>query len=273
MLGRFMGGTGKRGRVSPEPPERFFVLTAGRTGSTLLSSILARAGADFGMPAIQSWDESRGGAFEHPEIVAAARYFRLAFDLSQQRPAGLRRWYWSHLYHRGKRHLARAAGAARYVKAVNLDLAVQSAAKLGYIPRIIVSYRRFGPQALSLSQVFARRTVDVLEADYLRTYRHALIQLHLYGGCVVGYDELLNPNETRWLVALAQVTGLPAPALIAASRAQPRLLTATYDVMPEITGETERLYGTLEGLAGRAIPISQQAVRNRNRRNRTEAAF
>ena len=39
---------------------RFFVVTVGRTGSSLLASILADAGADFGVQSEDKWDAGGG---------------------------------------------------------------------------------------------------------------------------------------------------------------------------------------------------------------------
>src|SRR5215467_3555057 len=101
---------------------RFFVVTAGRTGSSLLASILADAGADFSITAADDWDTARGGSMEHPDIRTATRHFGRAFELSPSKPRGLiRRILWT--YHRtmGKRYLKRALERAIYVKALHLD--------------------------------------------------------------------------------------------------------------------------------------------------------
>src|SRR5262249_53438410 len=143
-------------------------------------------------------------------------FFRRAYDYSAKRPSGFARWPWALARHRGKRHLRNTLNAVRFVKAIDLDLAVPTAFKLGYAPRIIISYRRFIDHAASLLPLSADRTVDVMERDYIRTYQNALVQLHLYGGCVVGFDDLINPDATGWATALAAVTGCCVAKLLAA---------------------------------------------------------
>ena len=46
-------------------PVRFLIVGTGRCGSSLLSAILARAGANFDMPLRAEWDR-RSGEYEHP---------------------------------------------------------------------------------------------------------------------------------------------------------------------------------------------------------------
>lgn len=242
--------------------ERFFVIAAGRTGSSLLAAILAEAGADWGMPAGLHWDESKGGSYEYPDIVKAAHFFRRAHDYAPIRPSGLARWPWAIARHRAKSHLRQALDKVRFVKAIDLDLAVQAAFKLGYFPRIIVNYRAFADHAISLSQMYAHRTVDMMERDYVRTYRNALVQLHLYGGCVVGFDELADPKRSDWADSLATVTGYAADRLLTLRQKWQRATPPSSAAAFALGAESESLFHSLNALAGRAIPISTQALRN-----------
>ena len=195
---------------------RFFIVTAGRTGSTLLATILADAGADFAVAPREDWDIARGGWMEHAEIRQAAAHFRLAFDRSPGKPSTfLSKSIWA--YHRaaGKRHLARALAQATYVKALNLDLAIPFTIKLGYFPQVIINYRPFGEQALSLSQMKINWSAGDLAATHDRTYRNSLLLIHSYGGCVVSYADLTDRSRTSWARSLEQITGLSAEKLLA----------------------------------------------------------
>ena len=234
------------------PSERFLVVNSGRTGSSLLSAVLADAGADFGMPAVQTWSAD-AGAFEPAAITRAAAWFAVADQMGPTKPLWPRSWHWSFARHRAKVHLGRALNAARFVKGPNLDLAVQPAAKMGYLPRIIISYRSFPAQAMSLAQRSSWRDVTALEAYYVRTYKNALMWLLVFGGCVVDYDELTDPGETEWASALSALTGLPRLPMVAArqtrldaSRKQPASL-------PALSGECDRLYASLRELSGQLV--------------------
>ena len=46
--------------VSSDFPSKYFIVTVGRTGSSLLCAVLADASADFGMKAPEDWDPRRG---------------------------------------------------------------------------------------------------------------------------------------------------------------------------------------------------------------------
>jgi len=243
--------------------QRYFIVTAGRTGSTLLAAIMGDAGADFGMPVLDDWNTARGGPMELSEVRRAANYFRLAFERAPRKPAlPPARWIWTWNRSQGKRHLKRALDKAVYVKAVNLDLAIPYSIKLGYFPRVIVSYRRFGPFALSYSQMLASWSTETMAMDYDRIYRNAVLQLHAYGGCAVNYDELVDRTRTEWARNLAEVTGLPVDALLE-SRAR-RIKSAPREERPfPVSQESvERSFAAVDALSGHAWPPSPQALRN-----------
>lgn len=241
---------------------RYFVISAGRTGSSLLCAILASAGADFGMPADQSWAEDEG-AFEHRDIVLAAGRYRAAYGISRERPdGGIRRLAWSAVRHVGKGHLRRALDAAGYFKAVNLDLVIPAVARLGYLPRVIVNYRQFAPHALSLSQMFPHRDLAVMEANYVRTYRNALFLLRLYGGCVVGHRALTDPGRREWLGALSGLTGLDEEKLDSGRKERLRI-GGQGDAGPDdFSADATRLFEKLEDLSGRLVPPNRVALRS-----------
>ena len=240
---------------------RYFVITAGRSGSTLLCSILADAGANFGLLAPDSWDET-GGAFEHPSMWRAAKCYHDAYRISPYRPSWPRKWLWDLARWRGKRQLARALDKADFFKAIHIDLAVQPARKLGYFPRIIISFRPFADQVLSLSGMFSERTASCHEAEYLRTYQNALLWLQLYGGCVVSCDELTDMRCMDWVQALAETSGLSAEAIAAGrrNRVRPRTLLAN-NVRPQFGYATASLEKSLQSLCGVVIPPSYIARR------------
>ena len=243
--------------------QRYFIVTAGRTGSTLLAAIMGDAGADFGMPVLDDWNTARGGSMELSEVRLAANYFRRAFERAPRKPAlPPARWIWTWHRSQGKRNLKRALDKAVYVKAVNMDLAIPYSIKLGYFPRVIVSYRRFGPFALSYSQMLVSWSTETMATDYDRIYRNAVLQLYAYGGCAVNYDDLVDRTRTEWARNLAEVTGLSVDALLE-SRAR-RLKSAPREerLFPVSDESVERSFAAVDALSGHAWPPSPQALRN-----------
>src|SRR5271169_5616031 len=80
-------------QVDPER-RRVFILSSGRSGSTLLASILADTGAEFGMRTPQQWDPGTGD-LEHSDLHRMAAWMGYAYDLSVDRPGiGPRRYLW-----------------------------------------------------------------------------------------------------------------------------------------------------------------------------------
>ena len=47
---------------------RYLIVSDGRSGTTLLASILGMAGTDFGLPVAEDWNPS-SGSNEHPDLV------------------------------------------------------------------------------------------------------------------------------------------------------------------------------------------------------------
>jgi hypothetical protein len=250
-----------------EDRRRYFLITPGRTGSTLLASILADAGADFDIQSREEWDTARGGWMEHDEVRLAATHFRLAFERSPSKPISfISRSIWT--YHRtlGKKHLRRALREAAYVKAMNLDLAIPFAIKLGYFPQLIINYRPFGAQALSSSQMLMTWSLDALAATFNRTYRNALIQVHAYGGCVVSYADLTDQRRTAWAAALSEITGLSADKLLESRARRSKGDQSPPKEFPVLDEAVGRSVDALDGLSGLALPPSRQALRNWQRK-------
>jgi len=243
--------------------QRFFIVTAGRTGSTLLAAIMADAGADFGIPAPKGWDVSRGGDMELAAIRRAADHFRNAFDRAPKKPTAIvSKWIWSCRISMGKRLLKEALAQARFLKTVNLDLVIPYVMKMGFFPRVIVSYRPFPEYAVSFSQTFGHRSLPALADDYNRTYRNALLHLSTYGGCAIGYSDLTDLNRTEWANALAETTGLSAEALLASRRRRLKLRTDAERALPPLSDSASEIFAAAEHFAGRALAPSVPALRN-----------
>ncbi len=248
-------------RGSPsDDGRRFFVVTSGRTGSTLLCAILADCGAGFAMPTPPIWDTARGD-MEHPELRRGADLMRRAYEISPERPPpGLRRVAWSVLRSRAKARLKRLMRQATYVKGENLDLMVQPAFKLGYTPTIILSYRRFEETAISASLRSGHATLQILARYYERLNRNALLLLSTFGGCVVGYEQLVDLQDVSWAAPLASVTGLAVAHLIEARSRRVQAQSPRAGIGGLDRGAAD-VFEMMNRLRAQAIGPSAQSVR------------
>ena len=119
---------------------RFFVVTVGRTGSSLLASILADAGADFGVQSEDKWDAG-GGAYELPSLALVVQKFEAMNEIGFRRPYDLlARLRWTVARHRAKVGLKAILSQARFFKG-EIGQMVHWSARLGYSAIVIVSYR------------------------------------------------------------------------------------------------------------------------------------
>lgn len=244
---------------------RYFIISPGRTGSSLLAACLVKTGADFGMPAATEWDP-HDGDFERPDFAKAAFLYGRAHTLAPAQPAGpVKLALWRAYRKRAERRLRRALAAAAFFKAVDADLVLQPAVKLGYAPRVILSVRPFAEQAASQYVRSKHWTANFLLAHYLRTLRNGLVAVRVFGGCVVSHRALMAPEESAWARALAGATGLDAAAILAA-RAE---LARPAEAMPELpclSPEADRLYAEAEALEGRMLEPLRPALRAITRR-------
>ncbi len=239
--------------------KRFVIVTPGRTGSSLLAAILSDSGADFGVSA-KDWSESEG-AFEHPDLVAAARSFSKARQLGIDRPLAPKKYLWDIHRHMGKARLKRFVRHVEYLKGPDLDLIVRPMFNLGYFPRVIVNFRAFFGQAQSLYMRSAHHGFEALHERYCRIASDALLQLTTFGGCVIDYEDIVDPANDDWIGNLAALTGLDANRLREARGARVK------DRPQEEPGyqmdcRASRLYADIRELRGTVLEPSRAALRH-----------
>lgn len=240
---------------------RVFVLTAGRSGSTLLASILADAGGDFGMPIPERWDPGTG-ALEHDDLRRAALWMRLAHQISVDRPPiGYRRIRWTIFRSLGKSRAKRALRRARFLKCVDADLLVNPAFRMGFLPTIVVSYRRFEDFVASAALMRNHTTLETLAANYTRSNRNALLWLSIFGGCVVNQQQLTDPDDTSWVEPLATVTNLP-PARLLEARIRRFGKRVPIAQTPCLDQGAQQIFEAIDARRGMIIPPSAQALRS-----------
>ena len=176
---------------------RYFIVGIGRTGSSLLSAILSDSGGNFGLNNVRDWDKS-SGAFEHPDIIYISKHFRRASYLTKNKRSNIITKYNIDV----RKHLAKSKAKkilkkVQYVKSDNLDLWVWYSIKMGYKPKIIISYRNFFEVAQSLYVMTGLNFIDS-EAQYIRIYENCLLMMSVYGGCIVNYDDLIDFSNSNW---------------------------------------------------------------------------
>jgi hypothetical protein len=192
--------------------DRYLITGTGRSGSSLLAAILADAGANFGIPAQTSWDR-RGGAYEHKKLHLAYNWYSRAQKISRSLwPGRMGRKYCERQMREELRSLLTDVP---YAKSQTLVWLVHEIRALGFRPRIIVSYREFNGYAASFHIRLGMRMSELAET-YVDTYATTALQLQLFGGCAVSYEELMDEREEAWATAVSQLTGLPAEKLLEA---------------------------------------------------------
>jgi len=238
---------------------RFFVVTVGRTGSSLLASIMADAGADFGVKNEDKWDAA-GGAFEHPLLIPIVQQFERMNEISFRRPYSfLARLRWSVARHQAKSGLKALLPRARFFKG-EIDHLIHWSARLGYPPTVIVSYRCFGEVLRSLGHLHPQPPNYHAER-YDTVLRNGLGLTSIYGGCLIDYRELVDADETDWADGLSQATGLGKDDLLTARDNRIKILEIGDDIAAEPFRSCQETYATLRSQKGNLLPPSRAANR------------
>ncbi|MEW5786237.1 MAG: hypothetical protein AB1899_00145 [Pseudomonadota bacterium] len=230
----------------PDPgDERFLIVCTGRDGSTLLSAILAAAGANFGEPEKQDWDP-RAGAYESWTAARASAHYNRFIDLNED--SFLSRWMrLKRRYHRiwakalAKRyfsrvHFAKIGAAHRFPQLVRL---------VGFRPVIVLLYRDYHTQFAS---AFVRKpfSYDELVDKYFSTLATGLISLSLYGGCILRYEEVIDPDARDWANRLGEACRIPPERLLQARAAILKRTGAVEEANPYVMDDAR-----LDGLMAR----------------------
>lgn len=200
--------------MDPAQPgqSKIFIITPGRAGSTLFCSILAHCGADFGMPLTEEWDR-RAGAYEHIEGYRASSHAKRALELKQN--SKMSRWVMlKRKYHRKmtKINLAGVLNKADYCKNSDADL-VRWARGLGYQPSVLLLYRSFDRYSVS-NYLRTGGSYAKLVDHYANSIETGLLAMTTFGGCVVDFDQVLDPTQTQWAQRVGQLTGLEPDGLL-----------------------------------------------------------
>ena len=227
---------------------KYLIIGTGRSGSSLISAILADAGAVFDLPNIPSWN-TRSGAYEHPKLISACKWlhrYRKVSSLSDR----LKKFCENKIIQELS-DLFQSANFAKYPMAVGL---VHLIPRLGYQPKVIISYRDFASYSQSM---YYKNGIEFqnLTKSYKNTNNMALLQLDVFGGCVIDYDEIVDFKEVDWAHNLASLTGLDVAQILESrnKRANKRQKNKVYKSNICIDNSIECIYKKLLSLKGKVI--------------------
>ena len=152
---------------------RYLIVGTGRSGSSLLSAILADAGANFDIPEISGWDR-RSGAYEHPKLISACKWLYRSRKVAPFSDSFKKFCERKIIYNLSE--LFEAAIFAKYPMAVGLTHFVS---QLGYKPQVILSYRNFFGYSTSMYLKNGISLTD-LTKEYEETNTTGFLQLKVF---------------------------------------------------------------------------------------------
>jgi len=251
--------------VIPQDKKRIFILSPGRSGSSLLAALLSDAGATFPNESETSWNPL-GGAFESDAVGKAAFLYAQAHEI--QASKGYSPLY--RLFHKKIVTYKRAAAkkkvgklmktATCFKETANLHYLPRVAAFLGYWPVIVLNYRDFPEWMGSMFPGQRHLPVEALARNYLSTMENSIAVLGLFGGCVVNYRDLMDPGADQWAHILSEVTGLSREVLLN-SRSNRFGDPGPESPLPVRMAQAEEIMALARGYEGMIVPPAPSAVK------------
>lgn len=191
--------------------KRFLIISTGRSGSSLLSSIISHSGGEFNLPDNPLKWNPIDGAFEHPLLHRAYAFHHKTNKFRASLTPNI---VSKILFNRRKlRSLRLACENARFLKSSKLVWLVHDIEKIGFLPYVIVIYRDFDSYAISRYKKFGW-SYQRIESEYLNVYKTAILQQKIYGGCFINYYDLLCDTKNGWAEKIATHTNLRIKELL-----------------------------------------------------------
>jgi hypothetical protein len=196
QLAGVAGGAAQPG----EKPARTLVAGPPRSGTTLLASLLAKLGVGFGLET-RAWNID-SGYYEHPQLLKIYGQIRKYQRLSRVSDNLASVFRTSAI--KGLGHLLGSVEALKYPP-ISAELPFLMA-EAGFTPVLAVSVRCFEPYAISRMRMEGLGYA-ACKADYLEIYRSLALQLRVYGGQVMVYEQLVSEDREPVLKRLQLLTG------------------------------------------------------------------
>lgn len=182
---------------------RIVVIGPPRAGTTLLASLLAQLGVNFGLET-RSWNVN-SGYYEHPDLLRIYGQIRKCNRLSQLSDNLAERFR-----HSAVRSLAQLLSQVQAIKyppiSAQLPYLIDRA---GYTPVLAISARRFEPYAISRMRMEGIG-YQACKQDYLEIYQTAILMQRIYRAVVIDYEALIGKQRGSAEARLSLLTGTDA---------------------------------------------------------------
>lgn len=216
----------------------YLIVGTERSGSSLLASLLASAGANFNMPMVDNWYRG-SGAYEHPEYIRLLKHVKRSLFFKK---------YSDRLAHKEQQKAINIAKTffknTTFVKYPPYSEHVAHIVKAaGFQPRLILTCRRFNDY-LKSNIIKGGETFDFHKNNYMNVNQTCFAQLFIYGGCIITYDELVDLNQGKWAIRLEEVTQLSSKILLD-KRYEKIKVYGDVNIIPELDTSVSELYNLI----------------------------
>lgn len=190
--------------------QKFCIVGTGRSGSSLLAQLLAASGADFGMTPASEWNTQKG-SLEHPACHEAVKYFQ---RIEQLERSIVPNWPLSDHYKARLHSEMERLRSVQFFKSTELFTIVPNLHSFfkGAL-RVIHIYRDFATYAASRHRKSGWE-YERLVAAYVNSNATSLLQVSLYGGIVISFNELRDVTAEGWVKPLCALTGLQTETIL-----------------------------------------------------------
>ncbi len=183
--------------------KKFLIIGTGRTGSSLLSAILLKSGANFGLDTKDIWNRDKGD-FEHPLLHEAYKWHSRAEKIDQSILPNY--FFVPFSNQKCNKTLNQLLSNVNYAKSSQLLWLVHRINfKLGYEVKIIGVYRKFSAYLLSRYKKYGR-SLDYWREHWLQVNKTLVLQTKMMPSLLLSYEEMVNNSNQDWLEKLAVFT-------------------------------------------------------------------
>ncbi|MEP5255634.1 MAG: hypothetical protein ABJQ39_11290 [Winogradskyella arenosi] len=231
----------------------YIVTGTERSGSSLLSALLANSGAKFNMPIVEDWYRG-SGAYEHEDYMRLIKHVKrsLFFKRFSDRLCNRER----------KKAIAIAKTlfkTSKFVKYPPFSEHIANIAKeAGFEPRIILIYRKFSDYLRS-SMIKSGGTFNDHKQNYMSVNQTCFAQLFIYGGCAITYEELMDLDEVSWAKRLSNLCNLNEEVLLD-FRSKTVKEFENINQIPQLDDEAAHLYQLISAHKNNIIIGEQQKM-------------
>lgn len=222
---------------------KYFILSPGRSGSSVFCAVLYKLRFNFGFSTTDSWDH-KSGSYEHPTLHKSFAYFH-RYKYFQQIP-GLG-FIAKFFYNRASFILNKLLLRSDVFKSSKLLWLLPFFINSDYNLKLIFVIRDF--ESYSKSRFFRfGQDFDIIEDNYIRSYKHMIFLSTIYDSLILDFSDLVNGYNDECILKISEFLDKSpddVSSALTASINYHSTISSSDNFVPNYSSEANRLYHQL----------------------------